>query len=119
MFKFSELEKSNFIAIDTETYDPNLKSLGPGGFRKDGKLVGISIATDSGYNEYFPIGHEGGGNLNNNQVIDFIDKWIKTNPVYFADDYEEYYFCKSVKEKYDIIPAGSVFKIEHRNDRNK
>jgi hypothetical protein len=45
---------------------------------KMAKLVGISIATDSGYNEYFPIGHEGGGNLNNDQVVDFIDKLLKT-----------------------------------------
>jgi hypothetical protein len=44
MFKFFELEKANIIAIDTETCDPNLKTMGPGGFRKDGKLVGISIA---------------------------------------------------------------------------
>jgi hypothetical protein len=38
MFKFSELEKANIIAIDTETCDPNLKTMGPGGFRKRWKV---------------------------------------------------------------------------------
>lgn len=48
-------------------------------------------------------------------IIDFIDKWIETNPVYIADDYEPYYFCRQIKKKYDIIKAGSVFEIQRRN----
>ena len=72
MFNVNKIDEANLIAIDTETCDPNLKTMGPGGFRKDGHLAGISIATDSGYNEYFPINHQGGGNLNKEKVISFL-----------------------------------------------
>ena len=123
MFKFSELEKSNIIAIDTETYDPNLKSLGPGGFRKDGKLVGISIATDSGYNEYFPIAHEGGGNLNNDQVVDFIDKLLKLKKkLVFANALYDMEWLNSHDSRLAFTKHHSIYDIqaiEHLLDENK
>jgi DNA polymerase I-like protein with 3'-5' exonuclease and polymerase domains len=52
-----------------ETSDPNLLKSGPGGVRHDGKLVGISVATDTGYCGYFPIAHEGGDNLDSQRVL--------------------------------------------------
>ena len=123
MFKFSELEKSTIIAIDTETHDPNLKSLGPGGFRKDGKLVGISIATDSGYNEYFPIGHEGGGNLNNDQVVDFIDKLLKLKKkLVFANALYDMEWLNSHDSRLAFTKYHSIYDIqaiEHLLDENK
>ena len=123
MFKFSELEKSTIIAIDTETHDPNLKSLGPGGFRKDGKLVGISIATDSGYNEYFPIGHEGGGNLNNDQVVDFIDKLLKLKKkLVFANALYDMEWLNSHDSRLAFTKHHSIYDIqaiEHLLDENK
>ena len=33
------------VAIDLETYDPNLKTKGLGAIRKDGFVCGIAIAT--------------------------------------------------------------------------
>jgi DNA polymerase I-like protein with 3'-5' exonuclease and polymerase domains len=123
MFKFSELEKSTIIAIDTETHDPNLKSLGPGGFRKDGKLVGISIATDSGYNEYFPIAHEGGGNLNNDQVVDFIDKLLKLKKkLVFANALYDMEWLNSHDLRLAFTKHHSIYDIqaiEHLLDENK
>ena len=47
MFNVNKIDEATLIAIDTETCDPNLKKMGPGGFRKDVYKVGISIATDS------------------------------------------------------------------------
>ena len=123
MFKFSELEKSTIIAIDTETHDPNIKSLGPGGFRKDGKLVGISIATDSGYNEYFPIAHEGGGNLNNDQVVDFIDKLLKLKKkLVFANALYDMEWLNSHDSRLAFTKHHSIYDIqaiEHLLDENK
>ena len=40
MFNVNKIDEANLIAIDTETYDPNLKTMGPGGFRKDGFIAG-------------------------------------------------------------------------------
>ena len=50
------------IAIDLETRDPNLKTLGPGWPRGDGEIIGYAVAVD-GWSGYLPIGHLGGGNL--------------------------------------------------------
>ena len=123
MFKFSELEKSSIIAIDTETHDPRLKTHGPGGFRKDGKLVGISIATDSGYNEYFPIGHQAGGNLDNNKVIDFLDKMLKLNKTYvFANAIYDMEWLYSHDNRLAFTRSHRIYDvqgIEHLIDENK
>ena len=57
------MNKVNFntigiIGVDLETFDPNLKELGPGVFRKDAYVLGVSFATDNGYNEYLNVGHK-------------------------------------------------------------
>lgn len=60
------------IAIDVETKDPNLKTLGPGWPRKDGEVVGYAIAVD-GWSGYIPVRHLGGGNLDER----IVNKWLK------------------------------------------
>ena len=42
--EFPDLTQYKQIAIDLETCDPNLTTLGPGWVRKDGYIVGIAIA---------------------------------------------------------------------------
>jgi len=51
------------VAIDLETYDPNLKTKGLGAVRKDGFVCGIAIATKK-QTLYFPIAHNMTDNLN-------------------------------------------------------
>lgn len=46
------------VGIDLETWDPNLKKLGPGWARGDGYIVGVSVTTDDGFSAYYPIRHE-------------------------------------------------------------
>lgn len=52
-----DLRNAKIIGLDTETYDPNLLSKGPGGVRGDGHIVGISVAVDENTGWYFPIRH--------------------------------------------------------------
>ena len=59
------------LGLDTETKDPNLLSMGPGALRGDGYVVGISVATDDD-KWYFPIAHEGGGNLDKDKVCAYL-----------------------------------------------
>ena len=66
--EFPDLRQADTIAIDLETHDPDLKTLGSGAVVGRGKVVGIAVATD-GYSGYFPFGHEGGGNLEKSKVI--------------------------------------------------
>jgi DNA polymerase I-like protein with 3'-5' exonuclease and polymerase domains len=70
--EFPDLRQADTIAIDLETYDPDLKSLGTGSVVGRGKVVGIAVAVD-GYAGYFPFDHEGGGNLEKNKVL----QWFK------------------------------------------
>ena len=42
---FDWLSSATEIGVDTETKDPHLRSKGPGVFRKDGYVVGVSLAT--------------------------------------------------------------------------
>lgn len=52
------------IALDVETYDPNLKTHGAGYATGTGHLVGISAAVDSRNAIYLPMRHEVQGELN-------------------------------------------------------
>lgn len=68
---FPDLESAPFISFDTETFDPNLGTHGPGWGRGDGHIVGISVAVP-GHSWYFPMRHDvGGGNLDPGNVL----KW--------------------------------------------
>lgn len=74
---FPDLTNCKSMAIDLETRDPNLMSLGPGWVRGDGYVVGIAVATGD-FNGYFPIRHEGGGNLAPNAVLKWFKKQVET-----------------------------------------
>jgi len=70
--EFPRLSGIKLIGLDCETKDPNLLKTGPGSVRKDGYIVGVSLATeDKAW--YFPIAHEGGGNLDKDKTI----RWLK------------------------------------------
>lgn len=64
-----DLSGAKAIALDTETYDPQLLEAGPGWARGVGHIVGISVATDCGFKGYFPIRHEMGGNMDPGSVL--------------------------------------------------
>jgi len=68
---FPDLSDAKEIAIDLETCDRNLERFGPGWPRNDGYIVGYAIAVD-GWRGYYPVAHEGGGNLDRGIVERFI-----------------------------------------------
>ena len=70
--EYPNLSEYKFIAIDLETKDPNLKTSGSGAIQNKGEIVGFAVAVD-GWSGYYPIAHEGGGNLDKQKVL----KWIK------------------------------------------
>lgn len=55
------------LAIDCETCDPDLLTLGPG-VRRGGYIVGLAIGADDVRRWYLPTRHEGGGNLDQAMV---------------------------------------------------
>lgn len=68
---FPNLSNAKEIAIDLETCDPNMESMGPGWPRRDGYIVGYAVAVE-GWAGYFPVAHGGGGNLDKRRV----ERWI-------------------------------------------
>ena len=68
---FPNLSTATEIAIDLETCDPNMESMGPGWPRGDGYIVGYAVAVD-GWAGYFPVAHGGGGNLDKR----IVERWI-------------------------------------------
>lgn len=62
------------VAIDVETCDPQLKTLGPG-VRRDGYLVGVSFAIEddpTGRAYYLPFDHANGENLERAHVLAYL-----------------------------------------------
>lgn len=55
--KYPNLSREKILAVDIETKDPNLTTMGPGVYRKDGHILGVSIATRDGFSEYYNLGH--------------------------------------------------------------
>ena len=51
-----DLQNVDTVAIDLETYDPNLKTKGLGAVRGDGFICGVAIATGKD-TVYFPLNH--------------------------------------------------------------
>lgn len=71
---FPNLAAAKSLAVDTETYDPELMTIGPGWGRHVGHIVGFSIATeDTGW--YFPIRHTIQSELNLDVTNSFA--WLK------------------------------------------
>ena len=68
--EFKDLSSYDEIAIDLETKDPELKSMGSGSITGKSKIVGIALAVE-GWSAYYPIAHEGGGNMDKKKVIDY------------------------------------------------
>ena len=77
---FPDLSDAKYIAIDLETKDPDLKSKGSGAIQGHGEIVGIAIAVE-GWSGYYPIAHEGGGNLDRRIVLEWFKKVCATDAV--------------------------------------
>ena len=78
--EFPDLSEHKEISIDLETKDPNLIKMGPGTFRKDGEVVGIAVAVST-WSGYYPIAHEGGGNMDRKKVLNWFADVLKTDAI--------------------------------------
>ena len=77
---FPDLSDAKYIAIDLETKDPDLKSKGSGAIQGHGEIVGFAVAVD-GWSGYYPIAHEGGGNMDRRIVLEWFKKVCATDAV--------------------------------------
>ena len=70
--EFPSMKGRDVVAIDLETCDTELKKRGPGWPRQAGMVIGIAISCGD-FTAYYPIAHEGGGNMDRKKVL----KWFQ------------------------------------------
>ena len=69
---FPDLSGHEYVSIDLETKDPNLKTKGSGSVIGQGEIIGIAVAVE-GWSGYYPIGHRE-GNMDKKKVLEWITK---------------------------------------------
>ena len=74
--ELKDLRGHKEIAIDLETCDPELLELGSGNVVGRGKIVGIAVAVE-GWSGYYPIDHQGGGNMDKKLVLNWLQDLFK------------------------------------------
>jgi DNA polymerase I-like protein with 3'-5' exonuclease and polymerase domains len=79
--ELKELRGHKEIAVDLETCDPDLTELGSGNVVGRGKIVGISVAVE-GWAAYYPIAHEGGGNMDKKLVLNWLQDLFKQDSTF-------------------------------------
>tara|TARA_R100000935_G_C2837381_1_gene168915 strand:- start:363 stop:2216 length:1854 start_codon:yes stop_codon:yes gene_type:complete len=69
--EFPSMKGKEVVAIDLETCDYDLKKMGPGWPRRAGMVIGIALSSGD-FTAYYPIAHEGGGNMDRDVVLKYI-----------------------------------------------
>ena len=69
--ELKDLKGHKEIAIDLETNDPYLMTLGSGNVTGRGHIAGVAVAVE-GWSGYFPIQHESGGNMDRKLVLSWL-----------------------------------------------
>ena len=75
---YPDLKNSNIIAFDIETYDPELIEKGTGVYRKDGKILGVSISNGE-FTEYYNIGHKDCKKEEKEKNLNYLKTVLSTN----------------------------------------
>ena len=79
--ELKDLRGHKEIAVDLETCDPELMELGSGNVVGRGKIVGIAVAVE-GWSGYYPIDHEGGGNMDKKLVLNWLQDLFKQDSTF-------------------------------------
>lgn len=73
--QFPDLSSARAISYDVETKDTDIDDFGPGWARGRGHIIGVAIATDDGFSNYYPIRHEDEGR--DNYEVDHVMDYLK------------------------------------------
>jgi DNA polymerase I-like protein with 3'-5' exonuclease and polymerase domains len=102
-----DLKEIDTIAIDLETYDPNLKTKGSGAIRKDGFVCGIAVAT-SKQKLYFPIAHAMTSNLDPDETWELLNKKVFKNKGLRKVFHNAMYDICWIRSVLGEMPAGEI-----------
>lgn len=120
MEKYPDLMESKIISFDIETYDPNLIKKGTGVYREDGYILGVSIANDQGFSEYYNLCHEGIENDRKVKNLNYLTEVLgnhcpklAVNALYDLDWLENGYDIK-INGKWNDIQIAEPLLDEYR-----
>lgn len=75
---FPDLSNQGMISIDCETHDPDLAAGGSGVWSGRARLAGVSVGTEAGFREYYPVDHAIGPNLPKKTVVSWLREELKS-----------------------------------------
>ena len=101
-----DLKGVDTVAVDLETYDPDLKNKGSGAVRGNGFVCGIAIATGK-QTLYFPLKHVMTDNIPRKKAWDYLNKKLFQNP-----NIKKVRFCYFKWRKYETNNQHSFFYFD-------
>ena len=117
---FPDLSYADVIGVDVETYDPDLKTKGPGSIARRGYIVGISLSTER-ESFYLPVAHQTGENVNAKMVKRYVQDQL-SNPHQTKVGANILYDLEWLRCDWGVSVAGplrDVLVAEHLIDENE
>lgn len=110
---FPDLSRASVISVDVETYDPDLKTRGPGWARGKGHIVGVSVGASGGGRWYFPMRHEvqPEHNLDPDSVLSWLQSQL-SNPAQPKVGANLYYDVGWLREE-GVLVAGELVDVQY------
>ena len=109
---YPNLDHVTRLAVDIETFDSQLKDHGPGVYRGDGHILGVSLSDGEGYKAYYNFGHDDGTreekNVNKAFIRDVLA--LPCDKVFANGLYDMDWLCNSKKYGYKI--NGAIHDVQ-------
>ena len=102
-----DLQGVDTVAVDLETYDPDLKNKGSGSVRGNGFVCGIAIATGK-QTLYFPLKHVQTDNIPRKIAWDYLNKKLFQNPNIKKVFHNAMYDVCWIRAESGLMPHGPL-----------
>ena len=102
-----DLEGIDIVAIDLETYDPDLKDKGSGAVRNNGWVCGIAIATGK-QTLYFPLDHQEVKNIPSKEAWEYLNEKLFQNPNIKKVFHNAMYDVCWIRKESGLMPHGPL-----------
>ena len=102
-----DLQGIDIVAVDLETYDPDLKTKGSGAVRNVGYVCGIGVGTGK-QTLYFPIRHAMSGNLDPKNTWETLNKKLFQNSNIKKVFHNAMYDVCWIRAESGLMPKGEL-----------
>ena len=86
MTAYIDFTGAKYLAVDIETEDPQILDKGPGVYRQDGRILGVSITDERGRGDYWNIDHDDGTQEEKRRNVAYVTEVLRSStPKVFAN----------------------------------